>query len=904
MKTVTLWILEHRTAVFILVGLFCLAAAFGLPRLTVDTSFSGLLIKNDPATEYHDAITETFGGDVILSIVIAADTVHTPAILQSVIDITTEAEGIDGVVRVVSLATASTMTGGEGFLQTDRVLPYAPETEDDLDAVRANVADNALLRGEVINAEGTATAVHLFLDSARDDMSFDARLTHAVQAMVEREQQRLGPAVRVYQCGLPFLRVHASAQIKRDLMLLSPLSLAVLFTILFCFFRSFSAVIVPCITGSLSVLLTLGFMGYLGFALNPLSTVIPSLLLVVGSTEDIHLLSEYAGGVREGLGRKDAIRRMALRSGLAILLTSFTTLIGFGTLAGSRIPMVSEFGIAASFGMAANFVVTVLLVPHCIGLFKVPGSVRTNDGLPDSRMRRFFLGSVLHHRTKILAACVAVVLLAGWGTFRIVSDTDYLSFFREGSVVRRAYSAMRDDLVGATSFLVVIETAAEGVKDPGVLKRVAGLGDHLAARHDKVMGYADFVRNAHREMHAGDPAFDCIPDTADLVAQYTLMMDPDDLSRFVDFDFSKTAILVRSSVQGSRRLSAVVEDVNDYARRHFPPGLACRVTGESILQARASDVTSRESITSLLYVLVAIFVLIWILFASAKAGLLAMVPNVLPMLVNFGVMGWIGFPLSVATFPVAVIALGIAVDDTVHLMVRYANQVRTAQTNDEAMTTTIAHELRPVFSTSIALSCGFGVFVLAQFGSTLQFGILGFIIMLVALASDLFITPALLLATPLTTSWRLIRLKLSKQIAGKSPMFRGLSTSEIKKVAVMGALQECAAGAHILREGETGRDVIVILKGAAEVRAGDAGQLLGVIGRGDVVGEMAFLSGHKRTASVIATEPAEYLEISAATLDKVRLRSPAVAAKVFFNIARLLSERLTETTDALVGKQG
>ncbi|MBT3293776.1 MAG: MMPL family transporter [Verrucomicrobia bacterium] len=895
-----LWILGHRRTAFVAVALLALAFVFGIPRLKVDSSFSGLLIKNDPATDYYDAITETFGGDVMLSIVMASENVFTPRILQSVLDVTTEAEGMDGVIRVVSLATVSCLSGGEGFLQTDRVLPYAPTDDAELEDVRRRASDNPLLKGEVINTAGTATAIHLFLDADQDDMQFDTRLTDAVAALIAREQARLGPAVRIYQCGLPFLRVHASAQVKRDMVLLGPVSLGILFLVLFCFFRTPSAILVPCITGSISVAATLGLMGYAGMALNPLTSVIPSLLLVVGSTEDIHLLAEYAAGVRDGLTREEAIRRMALRSGLAILLTSLTTLIGFGTLMGSRIPMVAEFGMAASFGMAMNFIVTILLAPHCIAWFKAGHASRER---PAGGVQHFFLQSVLHHRRLILAGALGVVALALWGGSRIVADTDYLRFFRHNSVVRQAYRDMRADLVGATSFLVVVESGEpEGIKQPEVLRQIDGLGRHLAARHDKVMGFADLVRHAHREMHAGDPAFDAIPSTSDLVAQYILMLDRDDLERFVDFDFAQTCILVRSGVQGSRQLSAVKRDVQRYVAAHFGPDLTCHVTGDSILMARASDVVSREALVSLLCVLGAIFVLIWILFASAKAGLLAMVPNVVPMLVNFGVMGWLGFPLSVATFPVAVIALGIAVDDTIHLMVRYANQLRTGQTNDESMISTVRCELRPVLSTSLALSLGFVVFVLARFGSTQQFGILGGIIMLVALVSDLFITPALLLATPLVTAWSLLRLKLDKGIAEKSPMFKGLSLREVKRVVVMGAVREAPAGTRILEEGETGRDLIVVLAGAAEIRSGESEQVLGAVQRGDVVGEMAFLSGHRRSASVVATAPVEYLEISAATLDKVRLRHPDVAAKVFYNMARLLSTRLAETTDSLVGR--
>ncbi len=321
--------------------------------------------------------------------------------------------------------------------------------------------------------------------------------------------------------------------------------------------------------------------------------------------------------------------------------------------------------------------------------------------------------------------------------------------------------------------------------------------------------------------------------------------------------------------------------------------------------AKASDTISREVIVNLGYVLVAIFLIISLLFLSFKAGLLAMFPNILPIILNFAYMYMLDIPLSTSTFPVAIIAMGIAVDDTIHFMVRYSKELKEHSDNEQAMKNTIAHEMRPVFSSSIALFIGFSVLLFAEFGSISQFGLLSALAMISALVSDLILTPTLLMTTPLITSYDLLKIKLEENFAKTSSLFKGLKQGEIKRVAVMGMVKAYYNNEVIIQQGEVSNEMYLILSGHADVEikteSGDT-KVVGNVDSGKLVGEMAFLSGESRTASVIAKGEVEALIINASTLQRVQKRFPAIAAKVFFNISQLLSERLKGTTKALIDK--
>jgi hypothetical protein len=248
-------------------------------------------------------------------------------------------------------------------------------------------------------------------------------------------------------------------------------------------------------------------------------------------------------------------------------------------------------------------------------------------------------------------------------------------------------------------------------------------------------------------MNNGDPAYFTVPDSSDLIAQYTLLMNPETLNRFADFDFQVANIVVRSMIAGSREFESHLPAIRKYVDENLPADLKVRITGETILIHKTSDTISREIVNSLFFMAISIFIIISLLFRSLKIGLIAMVPNLLPIIGIFGVMGFLGISLSTSTLPVAVIALGIAVDDTIHFMVRYFHEIGKKSDNLAAIINTIRHEIRPVTCTSSALFLGFSVLMLAEFGSVSQFGLLAALAMLIALIGDLLITPALLYIT-------------------------------------------------------------------------------------------------------------------------------------------------------------
>jgi predicted RND superfamily exporter protein len=905
MNTIMLWITRHSFAAVVCVLFLTALGATQLPWLKIDTSANGLLIKGAPDTLFYEEVKRMFGDDDNISVIYKADDIFQKTILESIEDLSYELQALDGVTRIVSLTTVNNLAGDEnGFLNTDTLLPYVPETAEELAQVRRNTLNNELIRGEVINAQGTVAAIQLSIQENAGNPLFSKKLAAQIEQLLTEQREKLGLDVRLYQIGSITIGNSMMDNIFQDLVLITPLSLLVILVILFGFFRSGVTVLLPLVTGLLSVVVSLGLMSVLGYAINPISLIVPSLLLIIGSTEDIHILAEYEQGIRDYKDKVVAIKHMAIKSGLVIFLTTLTTFAGFITLSSNAISIISEFGIAAGLGIVANFVITILVAPPLLAFLSVPKCFVEPEKPFLTSVADKLIAISINHRKIVLGVCLLFITGSGLSALNLQIDSNYLHFFRDDSPVRQLVAEANEDLSGANAFYVIVDSQEEGgLQLPGNLTAIAKLTDFLDDRYATVVSYDRFIRKTHKEMNGGSKDYFVVPDDEELISQYTLLMEPDTLERFADFDFQKAAILVRLNFLGSSELNNDVAEILAFVKHELPGRLAVTVTGAAVLIAQTSDQISREILLNLALMLTVIFFVICGLFVSVKAGLLAMIPNSLPLIGAFGAMGILGIPLSTGTFPVVIIALGIAVDDTIHFMVRFSKEMQSTTNNEVAIGQTIRHELKPVLGTSLALILGFLILMFAEFRSIAEFGLLSAITVSLALLADLLITPALLISVPLITYWDLLSLSMSQNVIDNSPLFQGMTTREIKRFALLGHIEEKKAGELILRQGDTSNSMLLLLKGELTILVdNDQGvsKKVATVLPGEIIGEMSLLSNDKRSATVQAQDDTQLLKIDAHMLEKVDRSYPRLAIKIRKNIASILVSRLKKSNQNYV----
>jgi uncharacterized protein len=907
-KRVLVWSIHRPAAAATLFALITLALAWQLPRLEIDASNEGLMLERDPARHYYDQVKATFGSDE-LTVVLVKGEIFTAPVLGLIQRVSEDLERVEGVTRVDSLATVDNISG------TDDGMEIAPLLRDGIPAdaaglarLKAKALANPIFVKNLVSADARAAGILVFTQAAEADKGFNSRFAAAVDAVLARESV---PGVTTYQIGGPLLKHTFVEYVQGDQMTLVPLSVVTLFIVLMIGFRTPQGVVGPLFTGVSSALWGVGLMALFHIPMNVVTVAVPSLVLVVGFAEAVHIISSYHACLRAGRAKMDALTEAVEDAAAPILVTTATTILGFATLIFSDITILIQFGWAATLALTANFAATLLGIPMLLRIWPTPKRIRPTmvekPGATGTLEARLTVACdyILRHRVAIIAVFAALAAASLWGWYTLKVDTDFVSYFPKSSPIRQRMYDVDRSLAGASAFFVVVETGREnGVADPATLKQISGLQQFIESIPgvSKTVSIVDYVSQLHRTLTGTNGGSRTVPESAEIVSQQLLLMDRAQTGRFIDLSASSANIVVRHSLTGSWELGQALRQIDRYVAGNVH-GVQVHPAGQSILTNRAADYMAVNEVTSFAWTLAIIGIIHSLLFMSIKAGVLSLIPNVAPVLYSFGLMGLLGIPLSTGTAMVATIAIGIAVDDTVHNMMTYSRQLNAHRDERTAVLHTLLIQFRPIVFISTALACGFIVLVFSRFVPTVYLGFLSAFVMIAAMISELVLTPILLASTRLVTVWDLMLIRMNADLVKRAPLFEGLSRWQARKVVLTGMLQSLAAGEYAIRRGDQGRHLYMVVAGRLLVVDSDLDgheRTLAIVDAGGVFGETGMVADGYRTFSARAETASEILQLDFDALERLRKRFPFTAAKVFRNLARILGERLQDTTTAMM----
>jgi predicted RND superfamily exporter protein len=370
-------------------------------------------------------------------------------------------------------------------------------------------------------------------------------------------------------------------------------------------------------------------------------------------------------------------------------------------------------------------------------------------------LRKVAMFSTRHARA-VMAVVVVLVLLAAAGMARLRVDTNHINFFSEHHELYTSAQVMDGKLAGIYTFQVFLEGAPESMQQPDTLKRMDRLSTELEALPfvRKVTSVADYVKRVHRELNDGRPDAFVIPETSAEVAQELLVFGLGDegraeLERVAASDFSRAQVTVKLASMSSDLVFEQVTEADRLAQQIFTgSGVKATVTGSGRLFSMLDHYLVRSQITSFATAFVTVFGVIFLVFRSWRFGLLSIAPNLVPVLAVFGVMGWLGISLNVATVMVASVALGVVDDDTIHFISRYRRETAAGATTDEAIETATTQEGRAALTTAVINCCAFAVLTLSEYRPSAWFGGLLALTMVMAFLAEVFILPAMIKLLP------------------------------------------------------------------------------------------------------------------------------------------------------------
>jgi predicted RND superfamily exporter protein len=922
MSSFARWMVRHPLVVIAANLLVTAVLGFYALNIRVESSVASVLPAGDPEVEYYAKIRETFGSDNVIVIAVRADDIFAASTLEKIARVTDALGGIRGISWVTSITNAKDPT--EDIFRIKRLLRRIPSTANEIEVLKKKLSQFPLLGRNLVAEDYKTAGIGVFLENDVTDVRYaDLKIDERIREILDKQA---GPE-RFYFFGYEHVQQSLLGLMTQDLARFTPIALALVLTVFWLSFWTVRGVVLPVLSVLMALSWTLGVMVLAGKSITIGTFILPPLLLVIGSTYAIHVMARYYEQVDAGAPSEELVLRAFERVWLPLVISAFTNIVGFGSLMVNDITAIWDLGLFAVIGLSFLAVTSLTFIPAALQLMAVEPRTR-RSGKVSPTLSEFLvrLGKRAYvFRRGILWACAAIALVAAAGASLIRVNSNLLSYFKRTSEVRQANDVINENLGGTSIFYLVLEgTEPDLFRRWEVLKEVRDLRSFLLTLPGgissvSVIDWLELIEasiNKGKSEEAGemlDEQGKPLPreapklfwedpkSLADPLAW--VAKNPKDFS--VTEDFRTALVLVRTKLTGSREIEETLARIRDYVGKQFPPKIHVHLTGSLVLlTGSASDIVAGQ-IKSLSLALVVIFIVMALMFLSVKVGFLAILPNALSIVIFFGAMGWLGVFQNFITSLIAAIALGIAVDSTVHYMARFNLELKGAADQSSALVETLRIVGVPIIYATVALFLGFLTFAFASLVPIQQFGVLSGMTMATALAANLVLLPALLATTKIITVWDLLAVKLGKDPAKTIPFFAGLRPAQARIVVLMGEIKRFAPGETIVRQGELGDEMYVIIQGAVDVFAGSGKErrLLARHGHGQVFGEMGLVRHDRRSADVVAAEPVELLAVDERFLERIQFRYPRIASKVFLNLTRIVSDRLERMTERYVAAQ-
>ena len=889
----------------LLVTLFLLVvtafAGAGMLRLQVDTGINSLIPADDPSRLVYQKVMGEFGTDNKTIIYVKDQNLWSPEKLARVEKLHFSIESIDGVSRVDSLFSLHTIHGVDGKVISRPILLAAPKTQEEaLDAKKSALA-NPLYQRNFFSDDGKVTAIIVSVKDKENDNDFSRALYMALE---ERLKLHRAEFEHLVQVGPPRINAELKSSLYEDFVFLGPLSVVILVVSILIFMRSWLSAMVPLVTSVLTIIWTFGMLGWVGVPLNILSAMIPSLIIVIGSTEDTHMMAAFLRGLAEGPkenSRREAIKYMAKHIGLPMLLTVLTTTLGFASNLLSNIGLIQHFSFAATFAMLANGFITILVMPLMLSMFgkhEIPSpSGKETKHLPD-RIMSVFRYSQERFPISILVVTAVLCAFFIFQASKLYVTNDPMSYFPRDRPLIQDAKRIHEDLAGIKIFFISLKSKqSKAFQEPKNIQKLMNIQQFLDKQrvYDRSISLADHLKFINQEFR-GDSVRGSLPGTRELVAQYLMFLHRGDLDSYVSHDYRRANIVVRHNISDSHTLNQYIEELQEVIDQIVGPDMESFIVGENLMVNNAAESLMLAQVKALVLLMILIFLIMSIMFTSFKGGIIALVPAIIPIALMFGIMSYLDIPLNPGTAMVAVIAIGIAIDGTIHLLARYNELCRRTSDYVEAVNSAVNDEAPPLIVSSIALAFGFGVLIFSNFTIVAQFGALAAATMLFSIFANLLITPIIMTRIRLIGLYQILSMSIDLEVLNNSPLLQNMSNYQRRKAILISELHEFEKGELLVEQDTIGRNMHLILSGEAEVirKDGDELRSLAILKPGQVFGEVGYIRETERTANVVATEKVSALRFDYERMEKDLKFFPNIVAKLNFNISHILGERLAD----------
>ena len=703
-----------------------------MARLEIETSFQSILEEDHPFIVTTNEVVGTFGTHLPLIVSLDAGRTVTPADIEAVTPFFESLQGLPHADRVAHAGNSPVMRGsGDG-------LELVPMIE---------AADGEALAYPLIGSkrQSLAAVVYVTYTPGRDDT--DAyELYDAFRQMIAEKGSPPGFTLRV--AGLVSIYWEARTRIAKDMKLFMVVAPALMVLLLLVMYRRFAAVVAPLGVVLLTQVWTYGAMGWIGLPINLAATLLPAIIVVVGVADALHFLNQVAHA--RALGPEDPANTWVLSAarqvGLPCLLTTVTTMGGFLSLATSEILPIRYFGLMAGLAVFIALILTFTALPVLMARFPPLATAATGRRFDPVPRVLAAARSMLRRPAALLAFWAIAAAAAVFGIAHVKVDTGFDALFPESDPVSRDQRWVEERLFGSDVLGLRWQAVGdERLDDPATMNALLALAAELESlpEVEAVIGLPTFLDDLRRGLTEGEqtPAW-----TRPLAAQLALLVeqaDPELVGRFSTEDRSHGVLIVQVDTGSAETMKALVRKTEEGIAKHAIPG-HIDLFGPVYMFQQLIFTVLDSLVKSFGLALLMVFVFVSLGVRSIRLGLLGMIPNLAPILAAGGVMGLLGITLNDQTVMVFSVGIGIAVDDTIHMLVAWRRRRGEGLGPQQALDEALGEVGPALVGTSVVLCAGFGIGLMSSFAPPRTFSGLAALIVVVALLADLLLLSVLL----------------------------------------------------------------------------------------------------------------------------------------------------------------
>ncbi|MFV0267144.1 MAG: efflux RND transporter permease subunit [Draconibacterium sp.] len=749
-------ILRNRILLLSILAVITVFFGYHARKVEMSYEYASLLPKKDPAYKDYQKFVEVFGEEGNLIIVgIQDSSFFRLDHFNRWKRLSTELSGIEGVENLLSVTNTYNLVANrdEKKFEVVKTFPDSIATQADLDGYVEKFHELPFYRKLVYNDETNAYILAVTVN--KDKMATKERedLVRNIQAVCRAFEQ--DENVQLHYSGLPYIRVVNSVKIRRELYMFSVLALAICIVVLFLFFRSLKAVLVPVLIVIAGVIWAMGMLSLFGYKITLLSGMIPPLLIVIGIPNSIYMLNKFHHEFVSHGNKVKALQRVIIKIGNATFLTNLTTASGFATFIIVKSDILRQFGIIASLNILALFILSLLLIPIIFSFIGPPSS--RHVGHLDTKWVNWIIEGLIHitqhYRRVVYLLTIGIVSLGIFGITLIKSSGYMVDDIPKDDPVYIDLKFFEDNFNGLMPLEIMVDTKRpQGVMQLSTFNKIDELENRLAEYPELSASTSllNLLKFSKQAFYNGNERYYSIPNNREknFILQYAQTGEDNAnmLHSFMDSTRQSTRISIRVKDVGTKRMEQLYTDFMQEIDSIFPADkYDVTVTGSSITAFRGTQYLLKNLFTSLGLAILLISTFMAIMFSSWRMVIMSLTPNVIPLIFTAAVMGFTGIPIKASTILVFSIAFGISVDNTIHFLAKYRQELNLTNWDiSKSVQMALKETGVSMLYTSVVLFFGFGIFSISNFGGTQAMGILVSLTLLVAVTSNLILLPSLL----------------------------------------------------------------------------------------------------------------------------------------------------------------